>query len=71
MKVALFGASGTLGSAVQKALEAKGHEVVGITRNSGQVRADLEDIESLRAIYKQIGSFDHVACAAPLSRVAA
>ena len=64
MKVVLFGASGTLGSAVQKALEVKGHEVIGITRKSGQFRADIQDIASLRAVYKQIGSFDHVACAA-------
>jgi len=64
MKVVLFGASGTLGSAVQKALEVKGHAVIGITRKSGQFRADIQDIASLRAVYKQIGSFDHVACAA-------
>jgi nucleoside-diphosphate-sugar epimerase len=64
MKVLLFGASGTLGSAVQKALEVKGHGVIGITRKSGQFRANIQDIESLRAVYKQIGSFDHVACAA-------
>ena len=64
MKVLLFGASGTLGSAVQKALEVKEHEVIGIARKSGQFRADIQDIESLRAVYKQIGSFDHVACAA-------
>src|ERR1700730_13855937 len=64
MNVVLFGASGTLGSAVQKALEVKGHEVIGITRKSGKFRADIQDIESLRAVYKQIGSFDHVACAA-------
>jgi NAD(P)-dependent dehydrogenase (short-subunit alcohol dehydrogenase family) len=42
----------------------KGHEVIGITRKSGKFRADIQDIESLRAVYKQIGSFDHVACAA-------
>jgi len=64
MNVELFGASRTLGSAVQKALEVKGHEVIGITRKSGKFRADIQDIESLRAVYKQIGSFDHVACAA-------
>lgn len=64
MKVVLFGASGTLGSAVQKALEVKGHAVIGITRKSAQFRADIQDIASLRAVYKQIGSFDHVACAA-------
>jgi NAD(P)-dependent dehydrogenase (short-subunit alcohol dehydrogenase family) len=64
MKVVLFGATGTIGSAVQKALEAKGHEVIGITRKSGQFQADMEDIESLKAVYTKIASFDHVACAA-------
>jgi NAD(P)-dependent dehydrogenase (short-subunit alcohol dehydrogenase family) len=64
MNVVLFGATGTIGSAVQKALEAKGHEVIGITRKSGQFQADMEDIESLKAVYTKIASFDHVACAA-------
>jgi len=64
MKVVLFGASGTIGSAVQKALEANGHEVIGITRKSGHFQADIQDIESLKAVYKKIRSFDHVACAA-------
>jgi NAD(P)-dependent dehydrogenase (short-subunit alcohol dehydrogenase family) len=64
MKVVLFGASGTIGSAVQKALEANGHEVIGITRKSGDFQADIQDIESLKAVYKKIRSFEHVACAA-------
>jgi nucleoside-diphosphate-sugar epimerase len=64
MKVVLFGASGTIGSAVQKALEANGHEVIGITRKSGHFQADIQDTESLKAVYKKIRSLDHVACSA-------
>jgi NAD(P)-dependent dehydrogenase (short-subunit alcohol dehydrogenase family) len=59
----LFGASGTLRSALQKTLEVKGHAVIGITRKSGQFLADIQGIESLRAVYKQIGS-STFACAA-------
>lgn len=49
MKIVLFGASGTRGSAVKKALEVKGHGVIDITRKSGQFRADIQDIESLKS----------------------
>ena len=64
MKVILFGASGTIGTAVGKALQENGHLVVGVSRRSGEFSADIRDIESLKALYKKIRSFDAVACAA-------
>ncbi len=64
MKVILFGASGTIGTAVGKALQENGHMVVGVSRRSGEFSADIRDIESLKALYKKIRSFDAVACAA-------
>jgi NAD(P)-dependent dehydrogenase (short-subunit alcohol dehydrogenase family) len=64
MKVILFGASGTIGTTVAQALQEKGHQVIGVSRKSGEFQADIRDIESLKALYKKIGSFDAVACAA-------
>jgi NADP-dependent 3-hydroxy acid dehydrogenase YdfG len=56
--------SGTIGSAVKKALEEKGHEVVSVARKSGEYRADICDADSLKALFSRVGSFDAVANAA-------
>jgi NAD(P)-dependent dehydrogenase (short-subunit alcohol dehydrogenase family) len=63
MRVVVIG-KGTIGSAVSKVLEQKGHEVVPVSRNSGEFRADISDSESLKALFSSIGSFDAVAKAA-------
>jgi NAD(P)-dependent dehydrogenase (short-subunit alcohol dehydrogenase family) len=63
MKAIVIG-SGTIGSAVKKALEEKGHEVVSVGRKSGDYQADISDPESLKALFGRIGSFDAVANAA-------
>ena len=60
MKAIVIG-SGTIGSAVRKALAEKGHEVVSVGRKSGDYQADLSDPESLKALFSRIGSFDAVA----------
>jgi NAD(P)-dependent dehydrogenase (short-subunit alcohol dehydrogenase family) len=63
MKAIVTG-SWPIGSAVRKALEEKGHEVVSVGRKSGDYQADISDPESLRALFRRIGSFDAVANAA-------
>lgn len=63
MKAIVIG-SGTIGSAVRKALEEKGHEVVSVGRKSGDYQADISHPESLKAVFSRIGSFDAVANAA-------
>jgi NAD(P)-dependent dehydrogenase (short-subunit alcohol dehydrogenase family) len=63
MKAIVIG-SGTIGSAVRKALEEKGHEVVSVGRKSGDYQADISHPESLKALFSRIGSFDAVANAA-------
>ena len=62
MKILVIGAGGTIGRAVVDALAE--HEVVGVGRNSGAVRADLADYASLRAMYEQVGRVDAVLCVA-------
>src|SRR6202795_4450411 len=63
MRVVVVG-KGTIGSAISKALEEKGHEVVPVSRNSGKFRADISDSESLKALFSSIGPFNAVANAA-------
>jgi NAD(P)-dependent dehydrogenase (short-subunit alcohol dehydrogenase family) len=63
MKAIVIG-TGTVGSAVKKALEEKGHEVVPVSRKSGEFRADISDTESLKALFSKVGRFDAVANAA-------
>jgi len=63
MKAIVIG-SGTIGTAVRKALEEKGHDVVSVGRTSGDYHADISDPESLKAFFRRIGSFDAVANAA-------
>jgi len=57
MKIAVFGASGTLGRAVVERLGQQ-HELVSVGRTSGDYRADLTDIASIRAVLEQIGPLD-------------
>jgi NAD(P)-dependent dehydrogenase (short-subunit alcohol dehydrogenase family) len=63
MKAIVIG-GGTIGSAVKKALEEKGHAVVSVGRKSGDYQADITDPASLKALFSRIGAFDAVASAA-------
>jgi NAD(P)-dependent dehydrogenase (short-subunit alcohol dehydrogenase family) len=63
MKAIVIGC-GTIGSAVKKALEEKGHDVVSVGRKCGDYQADISDPKSLKALFSRIGSFDAVANAA-------
>lgn len=64
LKIVVIGASGMIGKEVSKSLEAKGHEVIRVSRSSGDFQADIQDKKSLEALFKQIGTFDAVANAA-------
>ncbi|MDB5575881.1 MAG: hypothetical protein JWR80_1057 [Bradyrhizobium sp.] len=62
MKIILVGATGTIGSAVDKALSASsaGHEIVRVGRSRGDVQADITDPQSITALYEEVGPFDAV-----------
>ena len=63
MKILLIGASGTVGSAIERELGSR-HEIVRIGRNSGDERVDISDSASIRALFERMGSFDALICAA-------
>lgn len=63
MRVLIVGASGTIGSAVVRALE-RDHDVVRASRRKSRLTVDLTSSESIMAMYRQAGSLDAVVCAA-------
>jgi nucleoside-diphosphate-sugar epimerase len=54
----VIGATGTIGSAVAKALGE--HEVVRVGSSSGDVRADISRPESIRELFAGVGQVDAV-----------
>lgn len=58
MKVLTVGASGTIGKAVVRELEADGVEVVKASRNNSSVKVDITSIESIKAMFKKVGKID-------------
>lgn len=62
MKIIVVGASGAVGNCAVKALESR-HEVIQANRNSGDVKVDVEDVGSIRAMYEQVGKVDAVVSA--------
>jgi NAD(P)-dependent dehydrogenase (short-subunit alcohol dehydrogenase family) len=64
MKVLLIGASGTLGTALHKALDTRGHEVLTVGRSRGDLRYDITDPVQVAEIYDRAGRVDAVVSAA-------
>jgi NAD(P)-dependent dehydrogenase (short-subunit alcohol dehydrogenase family) len=67
MRVILIGGSGTIGSAVGRALD-PGHEVVTASRSGGQRKVDISDPASIEAMFRQAGAFDALVSAAGSAR---
>jgi NAD(P)-dependent dehydrogenase (short-subunit alcohol dehydrogenase family) len=62
MKIIVVGASGAVGSTAVQSLSSR-HQIIGVGRSSGDVRADMNDTNSIRAMYRQIGKADAVVSA--------
>jgi NAD(P)-dependent dehydrogenase (short-subunit alcohol dehydrogenase family) len=77
MRIVLIGAGGTIGSKVREPLEAEGHEVIPVGKNSAAYQVDIASRESVRELYQRVASFDAVANAsgdvafAPLAELSA
>ncbi|MDZ7691125.1 MAG: short chain dehydrogenase [Balneolaceae bacterium] len=63
MKIAVIGATGTIGKAVSSLLEEEGHEVIKASRKS-ELSVNIDKPESIDQFYETIGSIDAVICAA-------
>jgi len=61
MRIVVVGGTGTIGKAVVAALSRE-HEVLAASRK-GNVRVDITDPGSIRAMYRQLGSVDAVVSA--------
>ncbi|MBL0370789.1 short chain dehydrogenase [Rhizobium sp. KVB221] len=62
MKILVVGASGILGSAVASELS-KRHDIISASRN-GDVKVDIKDVTSIRAMFEQTGKLDAIVCTA-------
>ena len=60
MKIAVFGASGNIGSQVVERLTAKGYEVVSIGARSGDHRVDYTDAAAVEALLDSIAPLDAI-----------
>lgn len=63
MKIIVIGASGTIGRKVTQHLKKK-HEVIAVSRNSGDYQADIADSNSLEQLFKKVGKVDSIVCIA-------
>jgi NAD(P)-dependent dehydrogenase (short-subunit alcohol dehydrogenase family) len=69
MRVLVVGATGTIGKAVVELLS-QSHEVVAASRRHAEIKVDITEPASIRAMYRQAGTVDAVVCAAGAARFA-
>lgn len=62
MKIVIIGARGAVGNTAVNALSDR-HDIVTVGKTSGDIQVDLEDMESIRAMYKKVGKIDALVCA--------
>jgi len=62
MKIIIVGANGAVGQAAVKALGDR-HEIITVGRSSGDIQIDIEDQESVRSMYNEVGKVDAVVSA--------
>jgi NADP-dependent 3-hydroxy acid dehydrogenase YdfG len=59
MKIILVGATGTLGTAVDRALSPR-HEIVRVGHANGDLNVDITDSRSIERLYEEVADFDAV-----------
>jgi len=57
MKIIVFGATGLIGREIINQLSPE-HEIIRVSRSSGDIQADYTDESSLIKMFEEIGSFD-------------
>ncbi|QXE92232.1 short chain dehydrogenase [Geomonas subterranea] len=69
MRIIVIGATGTIGKAVAKQLATE-HEVIKVASKSGDHRVDMSSKDSIENMFREVGPFDALACAAGVARFA-
>lgn len=64
MKILLIGATGTLGAALHKTLDTRGHEVLTVGRSGGDLHYDITEPAQVTELYDRAGRVDAVVSAA-------
>src|SRR3954464_4514598 len=59
MRIAVIGATGTIGSAVVETLSNE-HEGIAVGHKSGKYTVDISSQDSIRSLYKSVGKVDAV-----------
>ena len=67
MKVIVIGATGTIGSAVVRAIGSR-HEVIPVSFSKCAIKVDISDKKSIMKMYEATGKVDGVICAAGLAK---
>ena len=62
MKIVVVGATGAVGRTAVEALSGR-HEIISVGRTSGDVNMDIEDVDSIRRMYREVGNLDAVVSA--------
>jgi NAD(P)-dependent dehydrogenase (short-subunit alcohol dehydrogenase family) len=62
MKIIIVGAAGAVGKTAVSALSGR-HDVIRVGRSSGDLQMDIEDVDSIREMYRQVGKVDAVVSA--------
>ena len=62
MKIIVVGATGNVGKTAASALSGR-HEIIRVGKTSGDVQMDIEDVDSIRTMYQQVGKVDAVVSA--------
>ncbi len=60
MRIIVLGYKGNIGGPLVAVLENEGHDVVKVSRSSGDFQLDYRDEKAIDAFYKKVGSFDAV-----------
>jgi NAD(P)-dependent dehydrogenase (short-subunit alcohol dehydrogenase family) len=63
VRIIVIGGAGTIGKAIVATLVGR-HDVVVAGRRSGTVPVDIQSPESVRDMFRQVGAFDALVCAA-------
>jgi NAD(P)-dependent dehydrogenase (short-subunit alcohol dehydrogenase family) len=74
MRILVIGGTGTIGTAIASALEARGHDVIRVGSSSGDLTVDLAGTDSIEAMYATAaarGAVHAVVCAAGIARFGA